>query len=815
MGEILQTLENETPQVVMKTRPLTTKMKFKEPIDLHKLEIILSNFDRLFKDGFLTQKDMSGFTIADKKSCYSILYDFYIAHKKNNTFFKYTTAKTTGMKDGRIFSQNSLQSISRQVRHTVSFDTMIDIDMVNAHPSLLIRLCDEHKIECSSLKNYHSHRREWIDFLKPLTDDPKKLILSVINGGFTGKHYGVDLVDKLILEMDHIHNRIVCLYPHLFKIAKKNKGETGNVKGTTLNYRLCEMERQCLEKILDFLWNSDIQVYVLAHDGLMIEKKNGFDYEQLCCNLSKYIGLNVKVKPMNEGIDLTSFSSLPINIVPPHKEYPENVNNFFIQDIINLMPTSQKLSRLFFMLNPDNMRHFRFCNVGPKDKRWYYWSSIDGHWYWLDGATVFENIVYQEMYPFLEKHLIDARKNKMGSGVGLKIGSIINSIAEYPRKLIHCAELELTDNKMTDKIDSIPYLFAFDNGVYDFQKNEFRPIRPEDYISKSCGYSYQAEFDPFKMERLQNILRSIFLDEEDYHYLLTIIASCLVGGNPERAFYLITGTGANGKSLVENLKEATFGEYYVKIDINELTTDNKQSNGTSGLSLARNTRIVSTSETGEGHVLQSHILKRTTGTETMTTRLLYQNPETWLPTFVVFLCCNGEPNISKVDEALISRIRKIDHPCKFFYDETDIGFDPNNPRHKIGRDNGLMEGIKQYKLEFFHLLKNYYFSSVKDKKIIQPPNSVLSTRSYFEDNIDPLLSFLKEKFEFLNTNDPPEKGVSSDVLLSLVKEDDRSMTRQKLAKKMKGFVDYGYTLSSEIRSTRKKHYNIRPICDYD
>lgn len=808
-GKEMKTTETEMTET--KTRPLTSKMKFTEPIDIHKMEIILTNFDRLFKDGLLTQRDMSGFSIADKKTCFSILYDFYIAHKKDNAFFKYTTPKTTGMKDGRIFSQNSLQSITRRVRHTIASETMVDIDMVNAHPTLLIRLCDEHDLPCPCLKHYHSLRQEWIDFLRPFTDDPKKLILSIINGGFTGKSYGVDLVDRLILEMDAIHSKVISLYPHLFKMAKKMKGDTGNVKGTTLNYRLCQMERQCLEQILDFLIGSDIQVHVLCHDGLMIEKRPHFDYDELCVRLSEHIGLSVKVKPMAEALDLSAFDPHKILITPPFKEYPDFVNDFLFQEILHGISTSKKISRLFFMLNPDNTRHFRFCTLSAKDQRWYYWSPTDGHWYWLDGYSFFENQLYEQMYPFLENHIIHLSKDGEKKSLVKSLLSTLGTITEAPSRIIHCSQLDLTDNRMPDKIDSIPYLFAFDNGVYDFQKNVFRPIVPEDYISKSCGYSYHDDYDPLKMERLKSIIRAMFLDGEDYHYLLTIIASCLVGGNPERSFFLITGTGANGKSLMENLKEATFGDYFVKIDINELTADNKKNNGTSGLSLARNCRILSTAETGEGHVLQAHIVKRATGTETITTRLLYQNPETWLPTFVPFLSTNSDPDVSKVDEALISRLRKLEHPCKFFYDDTDPDFDPLNPRHKVGRDNGLMEGIKDFKLEFFHLLKDYYYNFVKDKKIIQPPNSVISTRSYFEDNVDPLLSFLQEKFEFLEKNDDPTEGVSADVLLSIVKEDDRSMTRQKLAKKMKEFEHLGYSLSKEVRATRKRHYNIRPI----
>ena len=51
---------------------------------------------------------------------------------------------------GRYFAEGalSLQSFKKQIRHTLARDYYVDVDMVNAHPTILMQYCKRHSISC-------------------------------------------------------------------------------------------------------------------------------------------------------------------------------------------------------------------------------------------------------------------------------------------------------------------------------------------------------------------------------------------------------------------------------------------------------------------------------------------------------------------------------------------------------------------------------------------------------------------------------------------------------------------------------------------
>ena len=52
------------------------------------------------------------------------------------------------------------------------------------------------------------------------------------------------------------------------------------------------------------------------------------------------------------------------------------------------------------------------------------------------------------------------------------------------------------NNDFLEKLDSKTNLLGFTNGVFDLDANEFRPGKPDDYITLSTKYDYHADVDP-------------------------------------------------------------------------------------------------------------------------------------------------------------------------------------------------------------------------------------------------------------------------------------------------------------------------------
>lgn len=58
-----------------------------------------------------------------------------------------------------------LLNIRRQIRHTIARDTMVDIDIDNCHPVLMIQMLDKIGFDAPCLKSYVSNRQQWFDIV--------------------------------------------------------------------------------------------------------------------------------------------------------------------------------------------------------------------------------------------------------------------------------------------------------------------------------------------------------------------------------------------------------------------------------------------------------------------------------------------------------------------------------------------------------------------------------------------------------------------------------------------------------------------------
>ena len=222
-----------------------------ETIDMDAMKKILANFDLLWEEGMISQKDENYNEIEDKEVVRTIFTKFYNRHDANTgaANIQYKPSKLNP--DGRIYAPYSLQTICRQVRHTIS-KGHIDIDLKNCHPTLLKEIFDKNSIPCPTLNEYVLNRDkvllalyEHYDMTK---DQAKMKILSIINGA------AVDIEDdqwfhQLRKEVHKVTNRISILYPEMYQRAVKSGGD---IKSRALNYELCRQERIKLQAIINF-----------------------------------------------------------------------------------------------------------------------------------------------------------------------------------------------------------------------------------------------------------------------------------------------------------------------------------------------------------------------------------------------------------------------------------------------------------------------------------------------------------------------------------------------------------------------------------
>ena len=268
------------------------------------------------------------------------------------------------------------------------------------------------------------------------------------------------------------------------------------------------------------------------------------------------------------------------------------------------------------------------------------------------------------------------------------------------------------------ELDTNPYLLGFKNGVIDFDGDHddpekrfanirFRPTQPHDNISISCGYDYievDLENEEHKAiyDMINQFMKEVLPIESVREYVWEYLASSLVGVNIGQTFTILTGCGGNGKSMLQDLIIATFGDYYSAMDV-ALLTNRRQASGQASPQVAvlKGKRIVLANEPQKGDVLNDGIMKQFTGGDLITCRQMYSSDIIkFKPQFSLAIATNNMFDINSTDDGTWRRIRVVDFISKFRYDPEPT---PENP-HVYLRDDTLEGRIKKWNQVFMWML---------------------------------------------------------------------------------------------------------------
>lgn len=214
----------------------------------------------------------------------------------------------------------SMQAMTREIRHTIAREHYVDIDMKNAHPTILKWICDQNKINCPVLTSYVDDRDGF--FKANDLGNGKKLMLAIMNGGrkdFEALETRPGPVTEFFYnEIPSIHSKVCTLHPKEYDehVCKRvAQGITNNHEASFVNVIMCDIE----SKILDVMWRfwGSPKNCVLCFDGIMLPI--GTTPYDLCGaenSIFEQLGVSIKldVKPMDEGFDLSQ------HVIPPYSE---------------------------------------------------------------------------------------------------------------------------------------------------------------------------------------------------------------------------------------------------------------------------------------------------------------------------------------------------------------------------------------------------------------------------------------------------------------------------------------------------------------
>jgi hypothetical protein len=289
-------------------------MKFTETFDETKLKVIIANLRQILKENNINlnkDKYIEKYGNDDPiKGLETRLRNYLNKSKKGSITVKYH--QNDGK--GRNFADKalSLQSLKRQVRQTICHEFYDDLDMINAHPVILLHMCKENKIKTPFLKEYVNNRDQILKDTGLSRDEAKKLYLMLMNSDDLKINRTNDHIKGFKKEMQKIHKKFYQINKdEADKHIKKRQasGKNDNSKASYVNTLMCDMENKILMKIIEFYHKPEC---VLCFDGVMFPKKHVKKSSIKKCEkfIKSEIGITMKlkIKEMDEVLDISKYN---------------------------------------------------------------------------------------------------------------------------------------------------------------------------------------------------------------------------------------------------------------------------------------------------------------------------------------------------------------------------------------------------------------------------------------------------------------------------------------------------------------------------
>ncbi len=286
-------------------------------------------------------------------------------------------------------------------------------------------------------------------------------------------------------------------------------------------------------------------------------------------------------------------------------------------------------------------------------------------------------------------------------------------------------------------------------------------------VSKSCGdmtgtyynlivYGSGIEEIPVKLERKKAHAR--IKNKNHFYYGFTVekvdddnfYGFQLDGNHRYIMDKFIVTHNSNGKSKLEELFTASFGDYTIKFPITLLTGKRAASNACSPeLVKAKGKRIGYFVEPSEGERVNAGLMKEFTGGDKIYARGLNKDPIEFKPQFKLSLLCNDVPHFPPKDTGVWRRVEIVEFESKFVDNPN-----PENP-NEFPIDKKVTEKIQQWKELFMAYLIDVYYAQYKVTGM-KVPEEVLKFTIEYQKMFDMYSEFISRVIV--------ETGVMSDTV---------------------------------------------------
>ena len=244
----------------------------------------------------------------------------------------------------------------------------------------------------------------------------------------------------------------------------------------------------------------------------------------------------------------------------------------------------------------------------------------------------------------------------------------------------------------TEDFDSHPMLLNLDNCTLNLDTMERGPHDPDNKLTKISPVSFDAAATcPKWIAFLNRIFQG---NAETIQFVRQMAGYCLTSDTKEQAFFVLYGTGANGKSTFVNTLLHIAGSYGKTADFETFTIrDGRKWE----LAELVGSRIVAASEGERGKHLAEAMIKSITGGEEISVERKNHDPFNFRPEFKVMLSTNHKPKITGTDHAIWRRVHLVPFDVKITDDERDPDLLSKLRSEASGILNWMLQGLESWK----------------------------------------------------------------------------------------------------------------------
>jgi len=278
-----------------------------------------------------------------------------------------------------------------------------------------------------------------------------------------------------------------------------------------------------------------------------------------------------------------------------------------------------------------------------------------------------------------------------------------------------------------EHLDTHPWLLNVANGTLDLRTGKLRPADRAELLTKAAPVVYDPSA---KCEQWLSFLERIFAgNAEVIRYVQKAAGYSLTGLDTEECFFVLHGTGQNGKSTVVETLSALLGLDYAQQATPDLLMQKKQERHATELAVLRGARLVASVETGQGKRLNEVLIKSMTGGDRIRANFMHQDTFEFRPEFKVWLSTNHKPVITGTDLGIWRRIRLIPFAVKIPDEERDGAF-----KARL-REPAALSGILNWAIEGALLWQ---------REGLKPPQAVSEATQAYREEMDVLAAWLSD-----------------------------------------------------------------------